>query len=151
MRLLNTRSECLSRRKDTQSETTLAKAHGLDVFLGTMKLKDLFSLAIETGIKADPRGKKRIDRDLKKVKDKQKNLKKGMEKDTFDEERTWNPYGDSRIINGSGNEDVQVLMVGVDIETPEVLLADRLREKGEKIDCLFIHPPEGRALADIDK
>ena len=74
-----------------------------------------------------------------------------MDKELFDEERTWNPYSDSRIINGSGNEEVKTLMVGVDIETPEVLLADRLKQKGTKIDALFIHHPEGRALADLEK
>ena len=115
-----------------------------------MKLQELFQLAIETGIAADPRGKPRINKMLKKAKDKQKKVE-GKEKKYFDAERTWNPYGDSRIINGSGKEDVKTLMVGVDIETPEVVLADRLREKGEKIDCLFIHHPEGRALGDLEK
>ncbi len=115
-----------------------------------MKLKKLFEHAIEQGIAADVRDKKRIEKNLKKFKDQSKKLE-GVEKEIFDEERTWNPYSDSRIINGTGDEDVKVLMVGVDIETPEVLLADRLREKGEQIDCLFIHHPEGRALADLEK
>jgi len=115
-----------------------------------MKLKTLFKHAIEEGIAADVRGKKEIEKMLKKQKDRAKKLE-GMEKELFDEERTWNPYSDSRIIAGTGEEEVKALMVGVDIETPEVLLADRLREKGTKIDCLFIHHPEGRALADLDK
>ena len=42
-------------------------------------------------------------------------------------------------------------MVGIDMETPELLLADRLRERGEKIDCILVHHPEGRALADLEK
>ncbi|MDA1209021.1 MAG: NGG1p interacting factor NIF3 [bacterium] len=113
-----------------------------------MKLSQLFKNAIEAGIAADPRGKKRIERTLKKEKDRGKALK-GIEKELFDDEQTWNPYGDSRILHGSGNEEVTHLMIGVDIETPEILLADRLREKGEKIDALFIHHPEGRGLADL--
>jgi hypothetical protein len=115
-----------------------------------MKLKKLFHRAVEIGIQADVRGKKFIDKQLKKQKDRYKKLE-GKEKELFDEERTWNPYSDSRIINGTGEEEVQRLMVGIDIETPEVLLADRLRERGERIDCLFIHHPEGRALADLEK
>lgn len=115
-----------------------------------MKLNDLFKHAIETGIKYDPRSKQQINKFLKKYKDKQKKLSP-KEKKMFDTERTWNPYSDSRIINGKGTENVKRLMVGIDIETPEVLLADRLNEKGEKIDCLFIHHPEGRALADLEK
>lgn len=115
-----------------------------------MKLKKLFERAVSHGIDADARGRKGIEKILKKQKDRFKKLD-DKEKEYFDEERTWNPYADSRIINGTGDEEVKVLMVGIDIETPEVLLADRLREKGEKIDCLFIHHPEGRALADLEK
>ncbi len=115
-----------------------------------MKLKDLFAKSVQIGIDADPRGKKNIEKTLKKFKDKEKKLE-GKEKEFFDTERTWNPYPDSRILNGTGEEDIQTLMVGIDIETPEILLADRLREKGQRIDAILIHHPEGRALADLDK
>jgi hypothetical protein len=115
-----------------------------------MKLKNLFKRTIEIGIEADPRGKARIERELKKHADKAKKLE-GDEKDLFDHERTWNPFPDTRILNGTGEEDVTRLLVGVDIETPEILMADRLREKGERIDAIMVHHPEGRALADLDK
>lgn len=115
-----------------------------------MKLKPLFQLAIQYGMEADVRSKQDIEKLLKKHKDRLKKLD-AKEKKYFDEERTWNPYSDSRIIHGTGEEEVKRLMVGVDIETPELLLADRLREKGEKIDAVFIHHPEGRALADLEK
>ena len=110
----------------------------------------MFKRAVEIGMQADVRDKKFFDRYFKKQKEAMQNAK-GWKKDIFDEERTWNPYTDSRIINGTGKEEVKVLMVGIDIETPEILLADRLREKGQKIDCLLIHHPEGRALADLEK
>lgn len=115
-----------------------------------MKLKKLYRRTIEIGMEADPRGKKLLDKQLKKHADRQKKLE-GKEKDYADEERTWNPYSDSRILNGTGDEEVQRIMIGIDIETPEMLLADRLREKGEKIDAVMIHHPEGRALADLEK
>jgi hypothetical protein len=115
-----------------------------------MKLRTLFETSIQHGIDADPRDRKLIERQLKKVKDRQKKLT-DEEKELFDEERTWNPYADCRIINGTGEEDVKRLMVGIDIEPPELLLADRLRERGEKIDAVMIHHPEGRALGDLDK
>jgi putative NIF3 family GTP cyclohydrolase 1 type 2 len=115
-----------------------------------MKLKTFFRRAVEIGIEADPRGKKHIEKLLKKEKDRQKKLE-GVEKELADEERTWNPFADCRIINGTGEEEIRTLVVGIDIETPEVILADRLREKGEKIDAILIHHPEGRALADLDK
>lgn len=115
-----------------------------------MKLHTFFKRAVEIGIDADPRGKVAINKMLKKQKEKMSTLK-GDDKEFFDEERTWNPFPDCRIINGDGKEDVKTIMVGIDIETQEMLLLDRLREKGEKIDAVFIHHPEGRALADLEK
>ncbi len=115
-----------------------------------MKLKKFFAQAVEYGIDADPRGRKAVEKTLEKTAERAKKLD-GREKEFFDDERTWNPYSDCRIINGDGEEEVTHLMVGIDIETPEVLLADRLREKGKKIDALFIHHPERRALADLEK
>jgi hypothetical protein len=115
-----------------------------------MKLKQLYKRTIEIGMQADVRDKKQLEKMLKKQADRFKKLE-GREKDLFDEERTWNPFHDSRILNGTGEEDIQRIMVGIDIETPEILLADRLREKGEKIDCVMVHHPEGRALGDLDK
>lgn len=115
-----------------------------------MKLSKLFARAVEIGVEADVRGKKEIQKLLKKEKERQAKLE-GTEKDLADEERTWNPFPDCRIINGTGEEDVKRILVGVDIETPEILLADRLREQGEQIDAIMLHHPEGRALADLDK
>lgn len=110
----------------------------------------MFKKAVDFGIDSDIRGRKYLEKEMKKEADRQKKLE-GKEKDYADFERTWNPYSDSRIINGTGEEDIKTLMVGIDMETQEVLLADRLREKGTKIDAILIHHPEGRALADLDK
>ncbi|PIR52939.1 NGG1p interacting factor NIF3 [Candidatus Peregrinibacteria bacterium CG10_big_fil_rev_8_21_14_0_10_49_10] len=115
-----------------------------------MKLNQLFQEAITIGMEADVREKKDLEKLLKKYRDKQKKLE-AKEKKFFDTERTWNPYSDSRILNGTGNEEVKRLAIGVDIETPELLLISALREKGEKVDAVFIHHPEGRGLADLDK
>jgi putative NIF3 family GTP cyclohydrolase 1 type 2 len=115
-----------------------------------MKLKKFFHRCVEIGIDADIRGKKQIDKMLKKEQKRQEKLE-GKEKELADSERTWNPYQDCRVINGSGEEDIKRIAVGIDIETPEMLLIDRLREKGEKVDAVLIHHPEGRALADLDK
>ncbi len=115
-----------------------------------MKLQKLFERSIQIGMDADPRGKKHLEKMLKKYAERQKKLE-GIEKEIFDEERTWNPYSDCRIINGTGEEEIKVVMVGIDMETPEVILADRLREKGTRIDAIMTHHPEGRALADLEK
>lgn len=114
-----------------------------------MKLKDLHKKTIEYGMAADPRTKEQLTKFLKKEADKQAKLK-GNAKDYADPALTWNPYHDSRVLYGAEAE-VKHLMVGIDIEAPELLLADRLREKGQKIDAALIHHPEGRNLADLEK
>ena len=115
-----------------------------------MKLKTFLERSVQHGIDSDARGRKFIEKMLKKELDRSKKLE-GREKEMYDMERTWNPYADSRILWGDDDTEVQRIMVGIDIETPEFLLADRLREKGERIDAVLIHHPEGRALADLDK
>lgn len=113
-----------------------------------MKLNQFFKKAVELGIAADPRGKEQIQKQFKKEKDRQKKLE-GMELELIDEERTWNPFGDSRIINGTGDEEFTHIAVGIDIETPELLLLDHLRRGGKRIDGVLSHHPEGRALMDL--
>ncbi len=115
-----------------------------------MKLNQFFHKAVDLGIAADPRGKARIEKQFKKEKDRQKKVE-GIELELFDEERTWNPFGDSRIINGTGDEEFTSIAVGIDVETPELLLIDHLRKNGQRIDGVLIHHPEGRALADLTK
>ena len=115
-----------------------------------MKLNQLFEYIIQYGMEADIRGKKELEKKLKKQKEKLQKMS-AKEKKFFDEERLWNPFSDSRIINGKGNEEITVLAVGIDIETPELLLIDHLRKHGKKIDAALLHHPEGRALADLDK
>jgi hypothetical protein len=113
-----------------------------------MKLKDFYRTAIELGKEKDPRGKDEIKRILDEAKAEFEKLDE-KEKEIFDKERLENPYPDTRILNGSGEEEIHSIMVGIDIEAPELLLFDRLREKGEKIDAAVAHHPEGIAYARL--
>jgi putative NIF3 family GTP cyclohydrolase 1 type 2 len=106
-----------------------------------MKLTDIYKAAIEYGVKMDPRGEKEVKEYLKKTK-KQFEEMTEKEKKNFDMERLSNPYADSRIIHDNGSK-ISGVLVGIDMETPEILLADRLREKGEKIDAIITHHPVG--------
>jgi hypothetical protein len=110
-----------------------------------MKLTDIYEAAIECGIKNDPRGEKEIKRLLKKENDSFSEMKP-KEKESYDKEKLSNPYADSRISYDSG-EKIQGVLVGIDIDTAEILLADRLREKGEKINAVIAHHPLGLAYA----
>ena len=113
-----------------------------------MKLGDLYKLAIEQGMKNDPRGKDAVARDLRLAKEEFKALDKDK-KGEFDQDRLTNPYLDSRILTGDPGREIREMIVGIDMEVGEVLLADRLNEKGAQIDLIYSHHPEGRALGGL--
>ena len=110
-----------------------------------MKLKQLFDMAVQAGIEADPRSRKEIEKSLKRVEERHKRLEK-KEIKHIDHEQKWNPYLDSRILVGTGKEEIKLLMIGIDIETPELLSAHELRKKGTKIDAVMFHHPECRTV-----
>ncbi len=109
-----------------------------------MKLSDAYRLAIETGMKNDPRPKAEVEKVLSDAR-KQYDEMEDDKKQYFDQERLWNPYADSRFSWGDGEKDVDKLMWGIDIGTGEVLLADRLNEKGTGIGGIVAHHPLGSA------
>jgi putative NIF3 family GTP cyclohydrolase 1 type 2 len=51
------------------------------------------------------------------------------------------------MLYGNPNIDIKTIMVGIDMEMGELLVADRLRERGLNIDLVMAHHPEGKALA----
>lgn len=81
-----------------------------------MKWKDIYELGIRSGLETD--------------------LRENMEilplKDA---------YPDSAIITGDDGLDVKNLYVGVDIGVSELLLVDRLNERGSRIDAVLAHHP----------
>jgi hypothetical protein len=113
-----------------------------------MKLKKIYELAVECGMLSDVRGMARIEKDLSLLRKSYDELPE-KKKACFDKEKLVNPFSDTRILHGTGEEDIHSLMVGIDMEIGEVLLADRLREKGKKVDLILSHHPEGKALAAL--
>ena len=111
-----------------------------------MKLGEIYKAAVDFGMKMDPRGKDKVKKELSRAKKEYDKLN-SREKEQFDKERLLHPYSDTRILFGKKEDDVKTALVGIDIEVGEVLLADRLKQKGEKVDLLLAHHPEGTALA----
>lgn len=109
-----------------------------------MKVNDIFKLAIRMGMKADFRGEERIKQVLKRRKEKYDKMTE-EERENFDEEALDNPYLDSRILNISGDREIKRIMVGIDIEPAEILLANELGN----IDLIFSHHPLGKGLANL--
>jgi putative NIF3 family GTP cyclohydrolase 1 type 2 len=113
-----------------------------------MTIQEIYQLAIQMGVEADPRGTSGVKKMLDKKK-KEFDEYPAKKKKYFDIEGLTNPYSDSRILYGDPKTPVKSLMAGIDAEAAEVLLADRLREKGQNIDLLISHHPDGHALASL--
>ncbi len=82
-----------------------------------MKLSHLYSQVIKFGKERDPRGKSRI-----------------------------SSFEDTALLYGEADTDIKKIMVGIDIDVGELLLADKIRRE-EGLDLVISHHPEGRAHA----
>jgi len=112
-----------------------------------LNLIEFYKFVIEEGISQDPRGVETVKLDIKRKKEEFEKMEKAR-KEEFDQETLSNPYSDTRILNDTKKE-IKNILVGIDIETPELLLADRLKSQGKKIDLALAHHPEGRAYANF--
>jgi putative NIF3 family GTP cyclohydrolase 1 type 2 len=115
-----------------------------------MRLQEIYDLAIKMGIDKDPRGRKEMERLLQETKEKYDGASE-KDKPYFDTESLTNPFADTRILVGDPAMDVKTALVGIDMEVGEVLLADRLREKGTPVDLIIAHHPEGKALVALNE
>lgn len=113
-----------------------------------MTLQEIYDLGIQMGEKADPRGAEDVRKLLLKAKKDYEEMS-AKKKKNFDLESLKNPYSDSRILFGNPKINVKKLMAGIDAGASEILLADRLNQKGEKIDLVVSHHPSGHALAGL--
>lgn len=113
-----------------------------------MKLLEIYKLAVEMGKENDPRGLADVDKLLAQAKEKYEKLKEDEKKD-FDQDKLFNPYSDTRVLYGDLDKEVKRVLVGVDMEVGEVLLADRLTQKGKAIDLIIAHHPEGKAMSAL--
>lgn len=108
-----------------------------------MKLREMYELFINLGIKNDPRGEKEVKEILGEKKRDFEKLS-NEEKEFFDLESLSNPYGDTRILYGTGNEEIKSLIAGIDIDTAEIMLGKNLG-----FDLILAHHPRGKALLNL--
>jgi len=85
-----------------------------------MKLIDFYNQAVRFGRLVDPR------KDKSKIKN----------------------FADSAILFGKPQLEVKKIMVGIDIEVADLLLAEHIRQK-EGLDLVVAHHPEGRPFVDL--
>lgn len=109
-----------------------------------MKISDIYKLSIEKGIDADPRGRERVEKHLARKREKFEKLSE-HEKEEFDKESLTNPYSDTRVLHIAEDKEIKKVLVGIDIEAAEILLAKQLGD----IDLVVSHHPAGRAYTDL--
>lgn len=110
-----------------------------------MTIQEIYDLAIKKGIQFDFRGEEEVNNHLERIKQKYERMGE-EEKEEFDSERLVNPFSDSRILYGDPNKEIKKILVGIDIDGEELLLAEKL----ENIDLVISHHPRGKALAGLD-
>ena len=109
-----------------------------------MNIQDIYKVALEKGREADFRSKEDIEKLLDRKRKKFEKLSE-KEKKGFDQESLVNPYSDTRILHVADDKEIKKVLVGIDIEVGEILLAKELGD----IDLVISHHPLGRALADL--
>ncbi|MFA5431298.1 MAG: NGG1p interacting factor NIF3 [Candidatus Paceibacterota bacterium] len=109
-----------------------------------MKIQEIFDLAIQMGIESDFRGKEGVEKVLDRKKMKYETLSDKGKKE-FDKEALINPYLDTRIYNIAEDKEIKKILVGIDIDTSELLLSKQLGD----IDLVIGHHPTGRGLASL--
>ena len=109
-----------------------------------MKIQEIFDLAIQMGINSDFRGKDGVKKVLDR-KNKKYEALAAKAKEDFDKEALSNPYLDSRIHNIAEDKEIEKILVGIDIDTSELLLAKQLGG----IDLVIGHHPVGRGLSNL--
>ncbi len=109
-----------------------------------MKIKEIHNLAIKMGIEADFRGREGVERLLKRKRKKYERLTE-KEKREFDMKALENPFLDSRILYIAEDKEIKKILVGIDVEPAEILLA---KEIGG-IDLIISHHPLGKGLAHL--
>lgn len=109
-----------------------------------MKIEEIHKLAIEMGAEADFRGKEGVEKVLERRREKYEDLSEEKKED-YDESRLENPYADSRVLNVSEDREVEKVLVGIDVEPAEILMAKRLGD----VDLVLSHHPLGKGLAKL--
>ncbi len=96
------------------------------------------------GIESDLRGGEKIKQNLARKREKYEKLSE-EEKKRFDIEALSNPFLDSRVLHIAEDREIKKILVGIDIDPAELLIAKELKE----VDLVFSHHPLGVGLAHL--
>jgi putative NIF3 family GTP cyclohydrolase 1 type 2 len=114
-----------------------------------MKLKVFYRRVVDAGIANDLRGCAAITAilDEEKVRFEKATPE---ERADFDADRLFNPFSDTRVLNGDPETEVRTIIAGIDMDVAEVLLTHVVnRDAARKIDLIVAHHPQGYALSRL--
>src|SRR5689334_12844294 len=111
-----------------------------------MKLRDLYETSVRLGMALDMRGEAALRRQMARRREEYE-AAPAWQRPFYDQERFVNPFGDVRIANGPDDVELDTILLGIDIHTAELVLADRLRSKGQRIDAVIAHHTHGIGVA----
>jgi hypothetical protein len=115
-----------------------------------MKLHDIYEKAYKAGIKNDPRDEKDILKNLENKKSKYEKIK-DEDKIYHSKEELYNPYHDTRVLHGKRDREIKGnVLVGIDMGSSELLLADRLKDKKMPISLVIAHHPQSKSLINLN-
>ena len=116
-----------------------------------MKLGELYRCAIEIGMDYYPSGRAGAVRRLASLRQRYDALPQ-EEQERFDRERLRNPFGDTRIANGSAEAEFDAILLGIDIRSGEALLAAELRRARPGLAVIAHHAAsfERRGLSSVE-
>ncbi len=106
--------------------------------MAIMTIRELYGESIEWGMELDPRGPQALRKQMQCSRAEYEKLS-GRNKTLYDAERLNNPFGDTRIMCGDPDTELTRVIVGIDIDTAEILLAEALRQRGERLDAIIGH------------
>lgn len=109
-----------------------------------MKTQEIYNLAIKMGKESDFRGFEGVEKVLAKKRKSFEKLSK-EQKSKFDQSVLTNPFPDSLILHIAEDKEIKKILVGIDIEPAEILLAKELGD----IDLIISHHPLGKGLASL--
>ncbi len=113
-----------------------------------MKLIEMYKIAVEAGIDADPRGREGVMKTLARRK-KEYDALPDAKKALYDQEDLWDPYIDSGLLCGDPDTEVKKVMAGIDLDSGEVAVAGVMNDRGAGIDALVAHHPHATGYAAL--
>src|SRR5919204_643415 len=110
-----------------------------------MNLRELVDTSVRLGMALDMRGEDALRRQMDTRRREYAALP-DWQKPYYDQERFTNPYGDVRLAYSPRPPEeieLETILLGIDIHLPELLLADRLRSEGTRVDAVVAHHASG--------